>query len=264
MKLLKSLCTVLVLAMASLAASAAPIELRLDAAKTGAPISPYIYGQFVEHLGRCIYGGISAEMLEDRKFYFPITASYAPYRDLTNSAFPVVGASPWQITGNQGGVTMVKEDAFVGIHSPRVNAGAGIRQRDLGLVADKGYTGYLWAKPLAGSAEIEVALAWGEGDANRASTRIKFSSGKYSKKTFAFTSKAGTDHGVLEIRVLKGDVLLGTPSLMPADNVRGMRPDTLALLKQLNGSVYRWPGGNFASGYDWRDGIGDRDRRPPR
>jgi alpha-N-arabinofuranosidase len=36
------------------------------------------------------------------------------------------------------------------------------------------------------------------------------------------------------------------------------------LLKQLDGTVYRWPGGNFASGYDWRDGIGDRDRRPPR
>jgi alpha-N-arabinofuranosidase len=35
-------------------------------------------------------------------------------------------------------------------------------------------------------------------------------------------------------------------------------------LKQLNGTVYRWPGGNFVSGYDWRDGIGDRDRRPPR
>ena len=28
--------------------------------------------------------------------------------------------------------------------------------------------------------------------------------------------------------------------------------------------MYRWPGGNFVSGYDWRDGIGDRDRRPPR
>jgi alpha-N-arabinofuranosidase len=28
--------------------------------------------------------------------------------------------------------------------------------------------------------------------------------------------------------------------------------------------MYRWPGGNFVSGYDWRDGIGDRDKRPPR
>jgi alpha-N-arabinofuranosidase len=265
MKPLRSLCTVLILAITAMAAAVAtPIELRLDTAKTGAPISPYIYGQFIEHLGRCIYGGIWAEMLEDRKFYFPITAVYAPYKDLTNSAFPVVGASPWQITGDPGGVAMVQEDAFVGLHSPRLNAGAGIRQRDLGLVAGKGYQGYLWAKPLAGRAEIEVALAWGEGDANRASSRIQLRGGKYSRKTFAFPAMAGTDRGVFEIRVRTGDVLLGPPSLMPADHVRGMRPDTLALLKQLNGSVYRWPGGNFASGYDWRDGIGDRDRRPPR
>ena len=120
-----------------------------------------------------------------------------------------MGASPWQIIGNTGGVTMAKENAFVGSHSPRVSAGTGIRQRDLGLVAGKGYTGYVWAKPLAGSAEVEVTLAWGEGDANRVSSRIKFSGGKYSKKTFAITSKAATDHGVLAIRVLKGDVLLG-------------------------------------------------------
>jgi alpha-N-arabinofuranosidase len=58
--------------------------------------------------------------------------------------------------------------------------------------------------------------------------------------------------------------LIGTVSLMPADNVRGMRRDTLALLKKLNAPGYRWPGGNFVSGYDWRDGIGPRDRRPPR
>src|SRR5512142_2773951 len=134
---------------------AAPVDLKLDAAKTNAPISPYIYGQFIEHLGRCIYGGVWAQMLEDRKFYFPITADYSPYRDLTNSAFPVVGASPWQIIGTSTGVVMVKEDAFVGRHSPRINAGVGIRQRDLGLVAGKNYEGYLWAKPLDGSAEVE-------------------------------------------------------------------------------------------------------------
>jgi alpha-N-arabinofuranosidase len=51
---------------------------------------------------------------------------------------------------------------------------------------------------------------------------------------------------------------------MPADNVEGMRADTLALLRELRAPIYRWPGGNFVSGYDWRDGVGDRDRRPPR
>jgi alpha-N-arabinofuranosidase len=246
-------------------ALAAPLALKLDTSKTNAPINPFIYGQFIEHLGRCIYGGIWAEMLEDRKFYFPITANYAPYKSLQDTAFPVVGASPWQIIGEAGGVTMVREVAFVGDHSPRINAGSGIRQRDLGLVAGKKYEGYVWAKPLGRRAEIEVTLVWGSAPSDRATKRLTFGGGKYEKQKFGLTAQAGGETaGILEIRVLSGDVLLGPPSLMPADNIRGMRPDTLALLKQLNGTVYRWPGGNFASGYDWRDGIGDRDRRPPR
>ena len=57
---------------------------------------------------------------------------------------------------------------------------------------------------------------------------------------------------------------IGAVSLMPVDNLRGWRVDTVALLKELDSPIYRWPGGNFVSGYNWRDGIGDRDRRPPR
>jgi alpha-L-arabinofuranosidase len=55
--------------------TAAAAEITVDASQTGAPISKYIYGQFIEHLGRCVYGGLWAEMLEDRKFYFPVPAS---------------------------------------------------------------------------------------------------------------------------------------------------------------------------------------------
>ncbi len=38
----------------------------------------------------------------------------------------------------------------------------------------------------------------------------------------------------------------------------------LAGLKQLRSGIWRFPGGNFLSGFDWHDAIGDRDRRPPR
>ena len=48
--------------------AAAEVEITVDVAKPGATISPYIYGQFIEHMGRCIQGGIWAEMLRDRKF----------------------------------------------------------------------------------------------------------------------------------------------------------------------------------------------------
>jgi len=232
--------------------------------RTGAPMNPFIYGQFIEHLGRCIYGGIWAEMLEDRKFYFPITADYRPYRQLEDTRFPVVGASPWQIIGSADSVTMVKENAFVGEHTPRIKAGAGIRQRDLATVQGKEYVGYIWLSAPKGTASVDVVLVCGEDGQTRQMVRIKNVRGKYQKHALKFKAGAGTEKAMLEILASGGDVMVGTVSLMPADNVRGMRPDTLALLKQLDGTMYRWPGGNFVSGYNWRDGIGDRDRRPPR
>jgi len=42
----------------------------------------------------------------------------------------------------------------------------------------------------------------------------------------------------------------------------GFRRDTLGALHRLNMTVMRYPGGNFASGYHWMDGIGPKDQRP--
>ena len=42
----------------------------------------------------------------------------------------------------------------------------------------------------------------------------------------------------------------------------GCRSDVLAALRQLNMTAMRYPGGNFASGYHWLDGIGPREQRP--
>ena len=243
--------------------------ITIDVGRKGEPISKYIYGQFIEHLGRCIYGGIWAEMLEDRKFYYPITAEYKPYRAARgvpeDAPFPVVGASPWEIVGPADSVTMVEEDAFVGEHTPQVVPGGGIRQNDLGLVKGKGYVGYLWLKPTGGATKVDVLLRWGEGPEAIERLSLGMDDNRYEKCPLQFTSGADTNQGTLEIRVTDGSpCLVGTVSLMPADNVEGMRADTLELLKELDSPVYRWPGGNFVSGYDWKDGIGDRDRRPPR
>jgi len=51
---------------------------------------------------------------------------------------------------------------------------------------------------------------------------------------------------------------------MRADNIQGFRSDIVSLLRELDSGIYRWPGGNMLAGYDWRDGIGDIDKRPPR
>lgn len=51
------------------------------------------------------------------------------------------------------------------------------------------------------------------------------------------------------------------PTHESADD-KGFRGDTLALVKELGVPVVRYPGGNFVSGYNWEDGIGDRAKRP--
>ena len=50
---------------------------------------------------------------------------------------------------------------------------------------------------------------------------------------------------------------------MPADNVQGWRREVVDVLKSLHSGMYRWPGGNFVSAHDWRDAIGEPDKRPP-
>jgi alpha-N-arabinofuranosidase len=241
-----------------------PIRLRLKPDEVRPAINPYIYGQFIEHLGRCIYGGIWAEMLEDRKFYFPITPEYKPYTSLKDTPFPVVGASPWEILGTSEGVTMDKNQPFVGKHAPRVQPGSGIRQRDLGVLKGRKVTGYLWLAAEQGGARVDVSLSMGVENEPGETVTIEPAEGTFRKYEIGFMPGVDTDHASLSIRVTGAAVRIGTVSLMPADNVRGMRADTLALLKQLGATMYRWPGGNFVSGYDWRDGLGERDRRPPR
>ncbi len=241
--------------------------IAIDAANQADPISPYIYGQFIEHLGRCIYGGIWAEMLEDRKFYFPVPAEGNIWR-LTRAQARVLAASPWKVIGPDGAVKMVEEDAFVGDHTPHIavagDQDVGIYQEELGLVEGKKYTGYIYLAADGKVGPVEVRLAWGDGD-QRDTTTIKRVRGKYTKYPLKFTAGKGTDNGKVEIVASgEGTLKIGCVSLMPADNVEGFRKDTLELLKQLDAPVYRWPGGNFVSGYDWRDGLGDRDKRPTR
>ena len=64
------------------ATAAQTLVVTIDAGKTGEPISKFVYGQFIEHLGRCIYGGIWAEMLEDRKFYVAVGGKDSPWKPI--------------------------------------------------------------------------------------------------------------------------------------------------------------------------------------
>jgi alpha-L-arabinofuranosidase len=63
-------------------------------------------------------------------------------------------------------------------------------------------------------------------------------------------------------RGIYGGVWVGEDSSIP--NIKGYRKDVVDALKAIKVPVVRWPGGCFADQYNWRDGIGPRDKRPIR
>jgi len=50
----------------------------------------------------------------------------------------------------------------------------------------------------------------------------------------------------------------------PLSDTDGYRKDVMEATRQLGVTLLRWPGGNFVSGYNWKDGIGPREQRPVR
>jgi len=62
--------------------------------------------------------------------------------------------------------------------------------------------------------------------------------------------------------VVYDGIWVGENSKIP--NYDGIRKDIVDAMKRIAAPVIRYPGGCFADSYDWRDGIGDREKRPRR
>jgi alpha-N-arabinofuranosidase len=239
------------------------ISVTVDAAKPNAPISPYLYGQFIEHIGDLVNRSIWAEMIDDRKFYYAVNS--------TSEAPPASRGrrpNPWRPIGPDQFVTMDRDTAYTGQHSPAVKldgaAPHGIAQAGIVLRNGRAYNGRV---VLAGDARanVTVSLVWGAGPNDRQIIPIKGLRSDYAKFPLKFTPLADTGAGRIEIAGTgNGAFRVGAVSLMPADNIRGFRPDTILLLRQLRTGMWRFPGGNFLSAHEWRDAIGDIDKRPPR
>ncbi len=239
-----------------------PVDVSIDATKRAAPISGWVFGGFMEPATT----GVWAEMLADRKFYAPISS--------TPPAVPTGGFGRrgpqrrWVPVGPDAAVVMDTATPYVGEWSPRITlAGSdprGISQAGLVLKGGRAYSGRL---VLAGdaTAAVTVALVWGVGAGDRQTVTVPAPGPAFAPVTLAFTPKADTTDGRIEIVATgTGSFRIGAVSLMPADNIQGFKAATIKYLKELGIGIARWPGGNFVSAYDWRDGIGDRDRRPPR
>lgn len=234
--------------------TSAPAEVTVHTGRRGHTLSPYLYGQFIEHLERCVYGGIWAERLRNRKFAGRASEGVAEL---------------WQPVGAGEGAefSLSTEDPLGPAQYQRITVSAGgpprgVVQRGIHLEKGRAYT----LRAVVRGSDLSAPVALSIGDAIGALTGAAVDVGPdWTTSEVTLTATRDTSDGWVSLTMTgTGTLCIGALSFMPADNVGGLRRDVLELVRELAPPILRWPGGNFASGYHWEDGIGDRDRRPTR
>ena len=128
------------------------------------------------------------------------------------------------------------------------------------------YQGSIWAKPGGGAAPVEISLrARNHPETVLARAALSVSGTAWNRYDFRLQLAAGSLN-TLEpadfVIALRDEqrVLIDQAFLFPADAVDGMDPEMIEMSRALRSPLVRY-GGNFTSGYHWRDGVGPMDKR---
>jgi len=252
----------------TVAHAASSVSVRIDARQHAEPVTKYEYGMFIEPIGGLIARTLWAEMLDDRKFFYPIVieGKDSPAPDNVEGRRGVTYRK-WRPIGADTAVTMDTHDPYVGRQSASVlvdsTAPQGFGQGGIGLAQGKKYNGHV---VLSGdpTAKVHVMLIWGSNPSDRQTVSLPGPSSTWQSVPFELTAGADSSDAHFEITGTgSGRFRIGVVSLMPADNINGWRADTTAILATLHSGMWRLPGGNFLSDWDWHGALGPRDKRAP-
>jgi alpha-N-arabinofuranosidase len=263
--------------------------------KAEKPVSRYLYGKFTEHLGRNIYGGMWAQILHNPGFegwHFWGSDSADIGRRMRHFAermgVPDImesydrGIAPWWLAYGRGEVLYELDKNSsnselaqkITVNSLKSQQ-AGVRQIIfLPLHREDGYELSLYARS-KNSCRLHIAIR---------KVAVEHAASLFKDEENALVechvevATADWQRYVLKLRIHE-EVEIGTPlmltiglsepgtvwldqmALFPEDNVDGFDPDVVRLTRESQLPILRYPGGNFASGYHWKDGIGPRDKR---
>ncbi|MDW5264596.1 MULTISPECIES: alpha-L-arabinofuranosidase C-terminal domain-containing protein [Acidobacteriaceae] len=255
-----------------------PIEVHILRTEAPEAIPTSVFGSFLEPIGKSTYGGLWADALENPSFEDGLwsagnIAGMLHARPELRRASQLGIPLPWepldQAQGNR--YQPVWGDAANSTRSLLVMSlpgkEVGIRQMVyLPVHRELTYTGSIWLKHIEGPADVTVSLrTHDQKDSILVAQSLNAAATAWTKFTFTLVLKPGQVAPLAPVDfvlALKNDarVEVDQASLMPADNIDGMDPDVIAMARDLHSPLIRF-GGNFTSAYDWKDGIGPRDKR---
>lgn len=229
--------------------------VRIDAARHAAPIQRDVFGNFIEHLGAVVYPGLWAQVLLN-----PNLERIEP-TDTAPPAWHLEGAT-WQ------------EGGRLSPHCVRLPVGTSLWQ-DISLPAHRNRDYVLTFSARVSAHADPFCLTFVIQGIGGKSGEVylrrdeKIEDTEWRAYRLKLTLPEGRIARGQRTRLLitsqgEGTVMIDQIELFPTDSVEGMDPDVLQRAREWDMPLMRWPGGNFASGYHWQDGIGKREQRPTR
>jgi len=253
--------------------------------RTKEAVSPFLFGKFSEHVGRNVYGGLWAETIENpgmdsfwkvvrrsvltlnelkktnRKtlvaaieknlpyLWYPLGDTSAVYSFATNAPYSKPDAAVCTLSQDTSQLTGFRQTIALPAHRC-ANYKLTLHLRCQGKklipvqvqVANAGNGNIVLDKTVA-----TLEKQWERYDFNFSIRKSK------GKKPVFFNVCIGTRS--------RGAFAVDSVSLMPADNLRGWCPESIRLIRKAQCPLMRFPGGNFVSGYHWKNGIGPPFRR---
>ena len=139
-------CASLTMAASTAAWAAPPVRVAIDGASRAAPVTKYEYGMFIEPIGGLVARTLWAEMLDDRKFYYPVvTPAFDKPPPLNAEGRPGVSYRKWRPIGGDDAVSMDTKAPYVGAQSPLVAVDPTVRkgfsQSGIGVAKGRRYDG---------------------------------------------------------------------------------------------------------------------------
>ena len=229
--------------------------------------SSYVFGHNLEHTRAAINEGLSAQMLQNRKF-----AGKPSRNEGISSRWFGIGKENAFFLHNgsytrharPGSMNRYGELNSQGVQNLRQGERVGIGQKCLHLVKDKTYEMRVVTK-VSAPTHLAIELSDRSGKVIYAHHALQLQPSKdWTTSEFTLTASSSDEEGQIQYTFTDAaEVTFGAVSMLPEGHFHGMRPDVVALLKAIGPSVIRWPGGNFAGEYRWEDGLLPVDQRGP-
>ncbi len=252
--------------------------IAVDAAKVQHAVPRTIYGTFLEPIGHSTYGGLWAQILENPSFeenlwsanhIVQLLAQQPELAQSSNIGLPL----PWEsLDPSQGwrfeprwgdAANSARSLLIIGLPEKQV----GVRQLVyLPVHRTRRYTGSLYAKPIGSAATVEVSFRRrNRPDQVLAKQAISLSAKNWNRYEFSLDlppNAVGSREPADFVVAVSGEerVLLDQVFLFPADQIDGLNPEMVEMARALKTPLVRF-GGNYTSGYHWRDGVGPIDKR---